>query len=366
MFGRYTFIYYINKQRILQKKTKRIAKSFAQGFKRKACFELFRIYTDCLADGLSAANGKIEKIRQKALGYLFGNKIPQNGESHTDFAARLVQIFYNDEYNRAIADSFERIAESKKYFEELCDVAADTIGDEKELLEAVMPYRELELYNKHVNAQHCEITTGDIFEIDGFPYLLVSQACDTYLRSDGCRELKQATLLRIVDSVGEKKYSYSLSCYAGMKKPTVIFRNLKQIPFEILDLCVCNVSGQAMVDVGDIKKYEPALLRYTKNYQLRFHSVVEKLVKIHSNSGLIAAFFEDSNSTPALEVQKAITEMKSTDPALMEYESVGTGLSYRVKRVCRLNELTTIDIIKEYGIMLSRIGHPFDFVDDKR
>lgn len=32
-----------------------------------------------------------------------------------------------------------------------------------------------------------------------------------------------------------------------------------------------------------------------------------------------------------------------------------------VRRIARLNELTTIDIVKEYGIALSRIGHPFDF-----
>ena len=38
-----------------------------------------------------------------------------------------------------------------------------------------------------------------------------------------------------------------------------------------------------------------------------------------------------------------------------------TAISFPVRRICRLNELTTIDIIKEYGIMLSRIGQPFDF-----
>lgn len=360
----HSFIYYINKQRVLTLKLARIAKSLAQGFKRKAFFELFQIYTDCLSDGLTEASTQIQKIRQKSLGFLLGSKVSQKGESYTDFAARLVQIFHNEEYNKAIAGKYVQIAEKKMYYEELCAVVADTVGNEKELTQAIIPYREMELFNKHINAQHCEIATGDIFVIDGATYLLVSQSCDTYLRADGSRELRDATLLEIVDDTISRKYAYKLSCYSSMKKPTVVFRNLKQIPFDILDLCVYNTSGCAIVDVSDISLHEKALALHTNNYRLRFTSVIDNLAKVHSNCRTIQSFYEDPKSVSAERIKEAIGVVQSTNPELMKYEAVDAVLSYSVKRVCRLNELTTIDIIKEYGIMLSRIGHPFDFVDD--
>ena len=362
----HSFIYYINKQRVLTNNTNRIAKSLAQGFKRKACFELFQIYTDCLSDSLSEANTQIQKIRQKSLGFLFGSKVSKNGESYTGFVARLVQIFYNDEFNKAIAGKFEQIAIKKKYYEDLCEVVADSVGNEKELTKAVMPYRKKELYNTHINAQHCEIATGDIFEIGGATYILVSQSCDTYLRADGSRELKQATLLEIVDDTIPRKYAYKLSCYDEMRKPAVVFRNKLQIPFEVLDLCVYNKSGQAMADVSDMTKHEKALSLYTKNYQLRFTVVVNELAKLHHQRCIIKSFYENPGSVSMDTIKEAVSVVQNTDPVLMNYEAVDDVLVFPVKRVCRINELTAIDIIKEYGTMLSRIGHPFDFIDDNR
>lgn len=44
-----------------------------------------------------------------------------------------------------------------------------------------------------------------------------------------------------------------------------------------------------------------------------------------------------------------------------KFDSIEIAISFPVRRIARLNELTTIDIVKEYGIALSRIGHPFDF-----
>lgn len=195
----HSFIYYINKQRILRNKTDRIAKSLAQGFKRKACYELFQIFNDCLSDGLTDASTKIQSVRQKTLNALFSNKVQKNGESYTDFAGRFVQIFHYDGYNRAIAQKYGEIASKAKYYEALCAVISDNEGNSKELTGVLKEYREIELFNKHINAQHCEIATGDIFEISGSFYLLVSQSCDTYLRKNGERKLVEATLLEISD-----------------------------------------------------------------------------------------------------------------------------------------------------------------------
>jgi hypothetical protein len=360
----HSFIYYINKQRILRNKSDRIAKSLAQGFKRKACYELFQLFSDCLSDGLTDAITKIQSVRQKTLNSLFANKVQENGESYTDFAGRFVQIFHYDGYNKAIAQKYDKIASKAKYYESLCSVVSDNPGNGRELTDVLKEYREIELYNRHINAQHCEVATGDIFKIDGSVYLLVSQSCDTYLRKNGDRKLKEATLLEISDDGIKREYSYPLSCFSTMKKPTVVYHSLKILPFDILDLCTFNASGQAMIYIKDITEFEKELELYTINYRLRFCKVLERLTEIQTNSIILQKFWDDPCSVSVEDAYKAHTVLEGIDPNLKKYDSIDTIVSFPVKRMCRLNELTTIDIIKEYGTMLSRIGQPFDFADN--
>lgn len=53
------------------------------------------------------------------------------------------------------------------------------------------------------------------------------------------------------------------------------------------------------------------------------------------------------------------------DPYLKKFEVIDNQLTYPIKRVCRLSELVAIDIVRQYGVTLSRIGHPFDFLNQK-
>lgn len=76
-----SFVYYISKERVLSKNTKKIAKSLAQGFKRKVCYELFDIYKDCLVDSVNSSKEKILHINQKTLNYLFDKIVTKT--SHT-------------------------------------------------------------------------------------------------------------------------------------------------------------------------------------------------------------------------------------------------------------------------------------------
>ena len=358
-----SFIYYINKQRILKNKTDRITKSLAQGFKRKACYELFQLFSDCLSDGLTDATTKIQGVRQKTLNSLFTDKIQKKGESYTDFVGRFVHIFYYESYSKAIAKRYREIALKANYYKSLCSAVPDNTGNDKEMTEILKEYRDIELYNRYVNAQRCEVATGDIFEIDGSFYILVSQSCDTYLRQDGERKLKKATLLEITDDGIKREYSYSLSCFSLMKKPTVVYHSLKILPFEILDLCAFNTSGQAVLSIKDINEFEKELELYSINYRLRFGQVLEQLTEIHTSRIVLQHFLKDASSVSQEDAHNAYNVLECVGPDLKKYETIDTTISFPVKRICRLNELTTIDIMKEYGAVLSRIGQPFDFTD---
>lgn len=338
----------------------KIARSLSQGFKRKACFELFQLFNSCLCDGVSTASSKVQRIRQKTLNYLFANKASVRGESYIEVAARLVQIFHQDEYNKAIAGQHSLIAEKAHYYEKLCAAITETVGNEQALTSTLKEYRDIELYNKHINAQHCEIATGDIFKIGSSYFLLVSQACDTCLRSDGHRKLEFASLLEIQDNK-QTKFSYPLSCFLDMQKPVVMYHALKIIPFDILDLCVFNGSGQASVVLNDIASYDRDLEAYTNNYRIRFGEVLETVKAVQSNRAKLESFLSGGADITAEDAKAAYEYLEGVDSNMKKFDSIEIAISFPVRRIARLNELTTIDIVKEYGIALSRIGHPFDF-----
>ena len=357
----HSFIYYLSKQRLQSKCNDKIAKSFAQGFKRKACFELFQTLSDCLSDGVSEATSKVQGIRQKTLNYLFANKASVRGEPYIEVAARIVQIFQENEYNKAIAGQYNIIAKKANYYEKLCTTITEAVGNERALTSILKEYRDIELYNKHINAQHREIATGDIFQIATSYYLLVSQACDTCLRSDGQRKLKIASLLEIRDNY-QTEFLYPLSCFLEMKKPGVIYHALKSIPFDILDLCVLNANGQATVVLNEIDSFAEELESCTNNYRIRFAEVLETIRSIHTYKRSLNSFLSGDRSITAESAKKAYDYLEKKDPNMKEYNDAEMAISFPVRRIARLNELTTIDIVKEYGIVLSRIGHPFDFL----
>lgn len=358
-----SFVYYISKRRLLTKNSEKIAMSRAQGFKRKACFELFQLFNDCLSDGVSEASTRVQKIRQKTLNYLFANKASARGEPYTEVAARLVQIFHQDEYNKAIAGQHSLIAAKARYYEKLCSSINEPVGNEKDLTSTLKEYRDIELYNRHVNAQHCEIATGDIFKIGSSYFLLVSQACDTCLRSDGHRKLQFASLLEIQDNK-QTKFSYPLSCFLEMRKPVVMCHALKTMPFDILDLCVFNTNGQASIVLNELESFGKELESYTNNYGIRFAEVLETTRAIQRSKAKLDSFFAGETAVTTEDAKAAYEYLENLDPNMKKYYNAEVAISFPVRRIARLSELTTIDIVKEYGIALSRIGHPFDFSGD--
>ena len=125
--------------------------------------------------------------------------------------------------------------------------------------------------------------------------------------------------------------------------------------------------GQAIVSIKDIKEFEKELKLYTINYRLRFSKVLEQLTEIHTNKIILQKFWDDTSSVSQADANKAYNVLEGIDADLKKYDNIiDTIISFPVKRICRLNELTTIDIIKEYGVVLSRIGQPFDFTDDSK
>ena len=122
-----------------------------------------------------------------------------------------------------------------------------------------------------------------------------------------------------------------------------------------------NDSGQASVVLNDIASYDRDLEAYTNNYRIRFGEVLETVKAVQSNRAKLESFLSGGADITAEDAKAAYEYLEGVDSNMKKFDSIEIAISFPVCRIARLNELTTIDIVKEYGIALSRIGHPFDF-----
>lgn len=274
---------------------------------------------------------------------------------------RLVQIFQTDEYNRILAEKHDLITDKLDYYGRLC-VAVKDLEENEEITPILKEVRDVELYNKYVNQQHMEISTGDIFEVEGNFYLLVSQSCDTYLRKNGERKLKSGNLLKIDSQIASVEYKYRLSCFREYEKPIVLYQEQLNIPFDMLDLCVLNCDGQAKIEVECLNNKKKLILqRYTPNFGVRINTVIDTLKQVYESKMTMMRYWEPSSDISEECAKNAYETIINMDPYLKKFEILDNELIYPVKRICRLSELVAIDIVRQYGVTLSRIGHPFDF-----
>lgn len=361
-----SFIYYISKSKVMSLKLDRIAKSLAFGFKRKQCYILMAIYIDCLRNSCAPTIDALRKIDQKTLDYVFSKKVEGNGESYFDFFARLVQIFHENEYSALLTNKQEEIHKHIQFYQEICHRAPQEPGNLTPINEALTKVRRKELYDENINTRYSEVMTGDIFKIEEQYYVLVTQSCDTVLRKEGERKLNQAILLKIENAPGTK-YKYELSCFCveddELRNPAVVFQDYKIIPFEILDLCASTIDGTAYIDIASFGRESVPECVMTPNYNKRYEIIKGLFSEIYSQKIMLDNYFDNSDDSIKLEEVKESYAFLSKCHNDLKLFVIKDGLmSYPVKRIARLNELSTVELLKEYGNVLSRVGQPFDFM----
>jgi len=359
-----SFIYYISKERLKTKDDTKVAKSFAFGFKRKMCFKLENAYLECLKSSCDIAAKEFRKIDQKTLNYVFANRVQENGESFFGFFARLAQVFHENEYNQILASKIKEISTDVKHYQELCVDFPDNTGNIAEAQNKLKDIRKKEMYDLFVNKKHCEISTGDVFKIKDSYYVLITQPCDTYLRKDGCRKLNEATLAKIVQN-SNVKYKYDLSCFVASEENnySVVFQDLTIIPFDVLDLCVADFDGRAIIEAKAIDSSPTLDCCFTENYKKRYICILEKIREVVKNKAIIKEHIGWKTIHTKDIIESAFDYVTKLDPVFMDYIiDDNKAIQYHVERIARLNELCTIDMLNEYGNVLTRVGQPFDFL----
>lgn len=363
-----SFIYYLFKQRINPDKMERISKGLAQGFKRKVCYQLFEDYINCIKKGADETEKNLHMIKQDTLNYLFSERVSEDGESIWEFLVRFVDLMMQDEYRKALAENYAELAKKIMYYKNISQIATSRAANKNTESEIVVQYRKKEMYDFCVNKLHLEVTTGDIFRINDEYYILISQACDSCLRADGKRTLKNATLLQIKNNlhgVALFKYDLKVPLLDELDSPTIDFKHVLSIPFDLLDLCVLNNDGYASLLLGkDINELLGFDSLFEDRFKKRMNYVNQHLNNIISNNRLLENHFKEAQICPLDKVLEAYNFIKTVAPELLHYNEKSNpepAACYNIQRICRLQELTAIDIVRKYGNNVSRIGHSFDF-----
>jgi len=357
-----SLIYFIRKRLLFSGKNDRIAKSLARGFKRKESYEFIDIYRKCLIESVMAASENIFSIKHGTLNYLLEEKVAKNGESCIDFMTRLIHILLSEQYNQSIAAVIKDVSERVCGYQELCAIIEDKVGDQNKQDGILKKIREMEMYNSHINTMFMELSTGDVYMIGSCPYILISQACDVFLREGGARKLQTATLLPI-ENEAHGDYVYKLSCFRNYSQPSVVLDKPIHVPFEVLDLCVLNDDGVASIGTALIENgMENSFDAHSVNFNKRILAVIERIKTVYENKTLLDKHIKMNGDISNDDFLSAISDLVCESPLLTEYTFEGERLVYPIQRICRLNELTTLDIADKYGNALARVGHPFDFL----
>lgn len=361
-----SLIYYISKDRVVKGKENIVAKQIAFGFKRKLCYELMNMYCEALSESSNQVKSLLVDINPKTFNNLLVNKVESNGESYFDFFSRLVKIFEKNKYDEILVEKRSKISEKIEEYRVLGQKFVDEdVSSQEETINELNNILRQEIYDTYVNKHYREIASGDVFVINNEYYILVTQACDTFLRKSGTRKLENAILLKIEnDYTG--KYKYKLPCFFENNmdyiKPCVCFQKTCVVPFEMLDLCVLNDNGEACISIELFKSSSDLGCEYTHNYKERLKYIVKKLSLLYANKNKVEVFFENNcQDDELLSIKNAFDNIMCESGALGNYLVMDGHLKYPIKRICRLDERNTVSLINDYGNSLSRVGVPFDF-----
>lgn len=353
-----SFCYFIHKSKIQTFNKDKIAKSLAQGFRRKANFIIIDEIHKYMHGSLDKARDLYKKIDQKTLNFAISGQVIEKGESCFEFVVRMMKLMYEKEFKECISEHFESIATRISKYEEIYDNDIKVNADAKTAAQTLKSIREMELYDAHINAQHKEIAFGDIFDIENEKFILISQPCDCTLRKNGKRNLTSGILLKIVDGK-EGLGAYQLPCFKDFAKPAVNFHSYTSIPFELLDLCALNSDGQAILSRNFLNREVLLPNFFSSNFKKRFADILDLLKPILDKISNSNAFTEESEMSSVIDTYR---ELLNENRYYWNCNIEPEQFVYPIQRICRISEINAISIAQSFTSVFSRVGLPFEYL----
>lgn len=222
-----------------------------------------------------------------------------------------------------------------------------------------------EMYDsgEYINGLHLPIEIGDIFQkADGKStksFILIGQPCDLMVRSNGERapEIDDVVLAEVVPSDRQKPYTELLPCFSEdlAAKHYVMFRRVHAVAPCVLDLCVLNADGKAVMDLS-----RPCPDQLTPAWKKRFEIASQKAKSI---IGQYAKFGEGKSTDKGVLAALRQEAIKAFPPsvsnsrlfsATVELVANGGRMAFNCKRVGRLCRQRATALALQYAACISR------------
>lgn len=371
-------VWFISKELIDEKQDRKFAKSILHGLRRNQTYKITNYLVQELRGGIEVAAKEFTNIKQPTINNIILNFSTKEGTSIIETLLRILLAITKYDLNKKIGESYEDISKMIYEYEKLSN---DIKGEKIENLSEVYELRRKEKYNDHVNGHYHPIGFGDIFKINNEAYVLVSQPCDITIRGDnGQRNLQKATLLKLTEEKPTHEAYAILNYYERTKEYYVLFRDVLMLDFNILDLCSLNDDGKSKVSIEYMENGFKGLHKFSTGQRKRLEEVRSNINEIYTQKKNVEkSMYElelaitSENISKKDQILSIIADYKKTEKEFWK-ESNSTNnfiieeghLVYDVRRVSRLDELTTTSIMMEYSIYNSRLGLPGDFAAEFR
>lgn len=317
-------------------------------------------------DSIQVAFNALETVTIEELAFAVMHTSQDEGASELETLVRIMNIAQREEFQRAIANSEEIRATILK----LRGASASTpikksdLESDKELLKL----RCAELYDKPevVNSLYSPLYPGDLFMIkrerpkigeDGRRtgekeltenlYVLVANACDLMLRSEGNRHLDTGMLLHIDEATqqGEKAFRFELrhlefTGIQGSSTKQIELRKYTSVPLSLLDLCWTNSEGECKWDRTQNAPNDH--LRDSQRNRLKLLN--------EENSELNIPEFRAMTLPLNIEFSSEENE-----------EGLVSSISFGVRRVGRLSDRHAAQLVSRFSGVFGRPSEEHDF-----
>jgi hypothetical protein len=366
-------VWLIEKSLITSEKSQELAKSIMHGLRRNYTFKITNFLSDTLRNGIQEASQEFKNIEQSTIYNIILKFSNQEGTSIIETLTRVLLALSKYDLNKKISDKYDDISKLISSYEALHNEV--DIG-QLENLEEVHQFRHKEKYNNTINGHFYPVGFGDIFEINDQKYILISQPCDIQVRGEkGERNLQQATLLKMSKEQPDNDAYATLNYFDRFEIYYVLFREALLIDFNILDLCSLNQDGRAKVALSQLGKSLESEYRYSIGQRKRLNDAISKLHDTYNRKESIMSTYNDihklldeSNFTNKEELISIIKDYKCRNDeywdSVITINSFITStdeINFPIRRISRLDELFTTNIMLEYSTNSSRLGLPGDY-----
>jgi hypothetical protein len=282
--------------------------------------------------------------------------------------------------------------------------------------------RHDEIYDKGdvINSLRKPLENGDIFEIEGNKYILVSQACDMMVRATGrkagLRSAKVVYLFRIETQTfkdhKEKKEKKGTDNYLKDKHAlpyfipgtndvgVVSFTDYIIADVDLLDLCVFNSNGECNIAVNssiDERYFSSSWRKHYKYIQsklINYHTALREAKEyLYGDSSALSTWKRQFNHLVSLlpskiqvkigkifskrrvDINKSAELLAALSPQIFLSTSPNVVVNDRVKftepdifqfpvkRIMKYKDAGAVYLLERYTRHLSRIAEPHDFAE---